>query len=530
MRLAQRSAAILLVVSIAMGLASTLHTSPVAATEHSATRRFSQSWALTGGELTIAIASTGYGGLGQVVETLPMGFTYMRSSLEAARPEGRTVVFTLLGDESFTYTVAAPAEEGVYAFSGVLKDSTKAEEQVGGHSEMVVRSTSPPTPTPTPTPTEPSATRRFSQSWALLGGEFVVTITAERYGGLGRVVETLPAGFTYVSSSLEAAMVEGQTVNFTLMGDDTFTYTVIASAEEGSHSFAGVLHDSNKVEQPVGGYSAIIVRATPPPAPTSTPTPVEPNASRRFSQSWALPGGELTVTITATGYGGLGQVVETLPTGFSYASSSLPDATMVEGRIVTFTLLGDESFTYTATASAEEGGHAFAGVLKDADKAEQPVGGSSRIVVSITPPATPTPIPTSTPTPTPTPTPAPSPTPTPAPSPTPTPAPSPTPTPAPSPTPTPAPSPTPTPAPSPTLTPTPVPTLTPAPSPTPTPAPSPTSTPIPAPAPTATPTPTVAPAVVEREEEGSLPWLWIIVVAGAILAIGGAIVYVSVRR
>ena len=419
-----------------------------------------------------------------------MGFTYARSSLEAARPAGRTVVFTLLGDESFTYTVTAPAEEGVYTFSGVLKDSTKAEEKVGGHSEMVVRSTSPPTPTPTSTPTEPSATRRFSQSWALSGGELVVTITAERYGGLGRVVETLPAGFTYVSSSLEEAMVEGQTVTFTLMGDDTFTYTVIASAEEGPHSFAGVLHDSNKVEQPVGGYSAITVRATPPPAPTSTPAPVEPNASRRFSQSWVLPGGELTVTITATGYGGLGQVVETLPTGFSYASSSLSDATMVEGQTVTFTLLGDAAFSYTVTASAEEGGHAFAGVLKDADKTEKPVGGSSRVIVSVTPPATPTPIPPSTPTPEPTPIPPPTPTP----------------------------------------EPTPIPPSTPTPEPTPIPPPTPTPALTPTPAPTATPTPTVAPTVVEREEEGGLPWLWIIVVAGAILAIGGAIVYMSVRR
>ena len=500
MSLAHRVAAAALVVSIAMGLASILHTSPVAATEHSATRHFSQSWALTGGELTVTITPTGYGSLGQVVETLPTGFTYVRSSLEAARPEGRTVVFTLLGDERFTYTVTAPAEEGVYAFSGVLKDSTKAEEEVGGHSEMVVRSTAPPTPTPTPAPTEPSATRRFSQSWALSGGELVVTITAERYGGLGRVVETLPAGFTYVSSSLEAAVDAGQTVTFTLLGDATFTYTVTASAEEGSHSFAGVLQDSNKVEQPVGGYSAIIVRATPPPAPTSTPAPVEPNASRRFSQSWALPGGELTVTITAIGYGGLGQVVETLPAGFSYASSSLPEATVVEGQTVTFTLLGDAAFSYTVTASAEEGGHAFAGVLKDADRTEQPVGGSSRIVVSVTPPATPTPIPTSTPTPEPTP----------------------------PPTPTPALTPTPTPAPTPTLTPTPAPTPTLTPTPAPTPTSTPMPTPAPTPAPTAAPTPTVAPAVVEREEEGGLPWLWIIVVAGAILAIGGTIV--SVRR
>ncbi len=481
MSLAQRAAAVALGVSIVIGLASILHTSPVAATEHSATRQFSQAWVLPGGELTVTITATGYGGLGQVVETLPMGFTYVRSSMEAARPEGGAVIFTLLGDESFTYTVRAPLEEGVYTFSGAMKDSGKAEQKVGGHSEITVSVTAPSTTLPS---TGPSATRYFPEPWMLSGGELAITITAKRYGVWGKIVETLPAGFTYASSSLPAATtVEGQTVTFSLVGEETFTYTVIAPAEEGTPSFAGVLHDSNNVQQPVRGYSAIIVRDTPPPTPTFTPaTSLEPNASRRLSQPRVLLGGELTVTITATGYGGLGQVVETLPVGFSYALSSLPDATTVEGRTVTFTLLGDATFTYSITASAEAGAYVFAGVLKDVHKAEQPVGGSSQIVVSVTPPATPTPIPTSTPIPTPTP----------------------------------------------TLTPVP----TPAPTSTPVPTPAPTSTPEPTPAPAATavPAPTVAPPAVEREEEGGLPWLWIIVVAGAILAIGGAIVYVSVRR
>ena len=270
---------------------------------------------------------------------------------------------------------------------------------------------------------------------------------------------------------------------------------------------------------------------------TSPVAAAEHSATRRFSQSWAPPGGELTVTITATGYGSLGQVVETLPMGFTYVRSSL-EAAKAEGRTVVFTLLGDESFTYTVTASAEEGAHAFAGVLKDIDKTEQPVGGSSRIIVSVTPPPTPTPIPTSTPTPEPTPTPTPVPTPTATPMPTSTPTlvPTPTSTPMPTPTPPPAPAPTSTPIPTPTPTLAPTPTATPMPTPTPTLAPTPTATPMPTPTPTpeppatATPTPMVAPAMVDREEEGGLPWLWIIVVAGVTLAIGGAIVYASVRR
>ena len=148
-----------------LGLAlvmSLLHPSPVDAGTHSATRYFPQSWAQPGSDLVVTITATGYGGFGQVVETFPEGFTYRESSLESgARPDGQIVAFTLLGDETFTYTVVVPAEEGMYSFSGVLKDANKVEQAIGGDSELTVRATPPPTsrpvPTPTPTPT-PTAT------------------------------------------------------------------------------------------------------------------------------------------------------------------------------------------------------------------------------------------------------------------------------------------------------------------------------------------------------------------------------------
>ena len=74
------------------------------------------------------------------------------------------------------------------------------------------------------------ATRSFSAQSVVAGGELVVTIDT-RGSGLGQVVETLPAGFTYDSSSLLDAWVnvEGQTVTFTLLSlDGEFTYTVTA--------------------------------------------------------------------------------------------------------------------------------------------------------------------------------------------------------------------------------------------------------------------------------------------------------------
>ena len=121
-----RSAGVGRTLLVLLGLALVtllLHPSPMDAGTHAATRHFPQPWALPGSDLVVTITATGYGGLGQVVETFPEGFTYKESSLgSAGKADGQTVVFTLLGDETFTYTVVVPAEEGVYSFSGVLKD------------------------------------------------------------------------------------------------------------------------------------------------------------------------------------------------------------------------------------------------------------------------------------------------------------------------------------------------------------------------------------------------------------------------
>ena len=182
-------------------------------------------------------------------------------------------------------------------------------------------------------------------------------------------------------------------------------------------------------------------------ATLAAPAAAQPQgAQRSFSSSWVEPGGTVDVTVTAAGYGEIGQIVETLPSGFRYAGASLPDsAVTVSGQTVSFVLLGEDKVTYRAVASQGEGAHAFAGLLRDMNKVEQAVGGSDSVRVG------------------PPPTPAPSPTPTPAPTPTPTatPIPAPTPTAAPSPTPTPAP--TSRPAPTAALTPTPTPTLAPPP-------------------------------------------------------------------
>ena len=102
--------------------------------------------------------------------------------------------------------------------------------------------------------------------------------------------------------------------------------------------------------------------------------------------------------------------METLPAGFSYEGSDLSKAAVkVEGQTVAFMLLGDARFTYTVAAPSAEGVYSFSGVLLDANRAEQAVGGDSSIRVGTAPTPTPTPEPTATPTPEPTATPTPQP-------------------------------------------------------------------------------------------------------------------------
>ena len=230
------------------------------------------------------------------------------------------------------------------------------------------------------------------------------------------------------------------------------------------------------------------------------------SASRTFASPWVAPGGQLQVTITAQNYGAFGQVAETLPAGFRFVQSSLPaSAVNAETDTVKFTLLGDESFTYTVEAPAAEGTYSFSGLLLDQAKVENQVGGDTSLRVG---PA-PTPAPTSAPTP------QPAPTATAAPTPRPTAAPTPRPTAAPTPRPTAAPTPRPTatPTPRPMATPTPEPAV----APTAAPAPEPTATPVPQPTATPTRVPLVSPP--RTDEGGGVPG-WVILLGVLIIAAG----------
>ena len=201
-----------------------------------------------------------------------------------------------------------------------------------------------------------SATRAFSADTVNTGAELTVTIDATDYGASGTVTETLPAGFDYGTSSLASSDVAsvGQEVTFSLgMEPSNFSYTVTASDTAGTYDFSGIVTNEGGEEQDVDGDSTVTVEEPTPPAATH-------NGSRSFAPSSVTQGGEVVVTITASDYGSFGSVEETLPGGFAYVSSSLAaDDVEQNGQMVTFTLLGGGSFTYTLTASGTAGTYRF---------------------------------------------------------------------------------------------------------------------------------------------------------------------------
>ena len=363
------------------------------ASGHSATRSLSTSSVAPGGEITVTITAADVGGgFGQVAETLPAGFSYVE---ESGSPEPRRneenaqeLRFNFFSSSAtITYKVTASDTPGSYTFTGVVRDAGSPPDSRDIPATNVTVTAAPgpsPSPEPVPPPVAPSdrgATRSLSPTTVDPGGEVTVTIAAN-YGSFGQVVETLPDGFSYNSSSVEPdtvrAAVDGQEVTFTLLGDTTFTYEVTASSVGGPHTFMGVLSDDEGTSHTIRD-SMVRVDA---PVPTAT----------RSMPSRVNPIGTLTVNIRVSNYGGYGQVVETLPPGFSYVTDSVSpsDVRVAEdGQTLTFTLLGsDQSFRYDVKVPPETGSHTFEGVLKTDQGADVKIGGATGIRVGA-PPAPP---------------------------------------------------------------------------------------------------------------------------------------------
>ena len=95
---------------------------------------------------------------------------------------------------------------------------------------------------------------------------FTATISASGYGASAQVNETLPSGFTYITSSLDVSNVTslgGNVVRFDLTGETSFTYTVEASGTPGIYDFSGTITDESGDVADIGGDTSITVGAAP---------------------------------------------------------------------------------------------------------------------------------------------------------------------------------------------------------------------------------------------------------------------------
>ena len=106
-----------------------------------------------------------------------------------------------------------------------------------------------------------NAERSFSANTVEPGDPLVVTIAVTDYSGLGSVTETLPTGFTYVSSDAGLILEQpNNQVRFAFTGLDSFTYTVTAPDAEGTYDFSGTFtFGSPGVTVVVGGDDTITV-------------------------------------------------------------------------------------------------------------------------------------------------------------------------------------------------------------------------------------------------------------------------------
>ncbi|HEX73551.1 MAG TPA: hypothetical protein G4N93_00140 [Dehalococcoidia bacterium] len=136
--LATLTAVILMVVIVAPVLASTAM----------ATRILPAS-VESGVDFDVGIEASGCGAFGQVVETLPDGFTYLGCTPGYIGVEevGNTVKFTFLGSESFTYRVKAPTvvTTTIYTFRGIVNDDNKNEYPIIEDNDITVTASGPVT-------------------------------------------------------------------------------------------------------------------------------------------------------------------------------------------------------------------------------------------------------------------------------------------------------------------------------------------------------------------------------------------------
>ena len=352
-----------------------------------------------GGVVTVTIGINGSYGIGSVVEKLPADFSYVSGSVMPSDitvdVSGQDLTFPLVGESSFSYRVNTSTSSGQHPFpsgSQLTYGFDRDTAPVGGESSVTVEQAQQPSV---------SVTRSINPDSVQAGGG-VVTVTIGINGsyGIGSVVEKLPADFTYVDGSVMPSDitvdVSGQDLTFPLVGESSFSYRVNTSTSSGQHRFPSgsqLTYGVDRDTAPVGGESSVTVEQAQQPSVSVTRS-INPD-------SVSAGGGVVTVTISINGAYGIGSVVEKLPADFTYVDGSVTpsDITVdVSGQDLTFSLVGESSFSYRVNTSTSSGQHRFPSgsqLTYGVDRDTAPVGGESSIMVGRTTP-TPDPTPTDT--------------------------------------------------------------------------------------------------------------------------------------
>ena len=108
------------------------------------------------------------------------------------------------------------------------------------------------------------------------------------------------------------------------------------------------------------------------------------SATRSFSPTTVAPEGNVTVTIALQNIGQAGGLTETIPSGFTYLSTTHPsDQVRVTGQTVRFTIFGESSVSYVvrADATAADGQYGFTGTVSDFDRHSLTVIGATMVTV-----------------------------------------------------------------------------------------------------------------------------------------------------
>ena len=258
------------------------------------------------------------------------------------------------GSSDQSIVLTAPSTGGTYYY-GACVDAVSGESDTANNCSSAVAVTVTTAPgAPVGLTATASGPTEIGLSWsapasdggaAITGYRIEVSNDGSSWGDL--VADTNSTGTTYSHTGLTLG--------------DTRHYRVSAINPAGT------------------GPASNVASATTAPAPSGNA-----RATRSFSAVWVELGGRVTVTIAAANYGAVGSVTETLPQGFAYVSSSLPDeqVTEVDPHTMKFSLLGDTSFTYTVTASSVEDSYTFSGTLTDIDRNDHVIGGAATVAVT----------------------------------------------------------------------------------------------------------------------------------------------------